>query len=84
MESSWSKMVSIEIDGSLGLGLVQLEYVGKNGQLLGFTEGGELVSYGPTTKQTRGLGLCEFWCSWFIGAYRLQRGSDFVGQTEWR
>ncbi|XP_021748941.1 F-box/kelch-repeat protein At3g23880-like [Chenopodium quinoa] len=65
--SSWSKVVSIDINSSAGLGWVQC--LRKNGDVLGFSKKGELVSYDPLMERTKGLGVRGCWRSWFTCSF---------------
>ncbi|KNA23078.1 hypothetical protein SOVF_027830 [Spinacia oleracea] len=65
--NSWSKMVSIEINSSASFGWVQC--LRKNGDVLGFTKKGDLVSYDPLMKEIKRMGIRGCWRSWFTCSY---------------
>ncbi|KAH9620138.1 hypothetical protein KSS87_008103 [Heliosperma pusillum] len=61
--TSWCQMISLDLGSNIGLGWVQC--LRKSGEVLGFTRKGTLVSYNPSTKQSRRLpGFRGRWRSW--------------------
>ncbi|XP_074273322.1 F-box/kelch-repeat protein At3g23880-like [Silene latifolia] len=65
--TSWCQVISLDLGSNIGLGWVQC--LRKSGEVLGFTKKGTLVSYDPSTKQSKRLGFRGRWRSWSTCAF---------------